>query len=152
MLVDTLEQKGYTIANLENRERVDHAILYLPGLDSLVLSALDNPSFPVDGGWLRSACVYLWDRAELKIDRRTQTLSYAWNYWSPITLFFHATICGLFFFKAMTEGHLTLAELAVLLVGCGILNGFAALPSLLEQSRLNSLFRHCGFTSDSFGD
>jgi hypothetical protein len=141
-LIKNLEAQGCELTDFEKVRSNGSLTLFMPGLDVFVFTFISIPE-----PWMTSVRACLWDRAELKFSRDDQSIQCRWIYWSPIQVFIHAAIWGIFLLKIFTLSDATFYNLSILLLGCGILNALAFLLSRREQDRLNSLFLASGFVS-----
>ena len=141
-LIKNFESQGCELTDFEKVRTSESLTVFMPGLDVFVFSFISIPE-----PWMPSVRACLWDRAELKFNRDDQSIQCRWIYWSPIQVFIHTAIWGVFLLKIFTLPGATLYNLGVLLLGCGILNALAFLLSRREQDRLNSFFLASGFVS-----
>jgi hypothetical protein len=131
-LMTNLETAGCEMSSPVKTGSDDAISVFLPGLDALIPTTFKS--------------THLWDRAEFKLNRQSQSIECRWIYWSPTQVFIHTAICCLFILKVYSQPEPTRLDLGLLLLGCGVMNTLAVFLSLKEKLRLKAFFIASGFT------
>ena len=96
-LEKSLDYAGCQIRPLEAIRGRQSFLIFLPGLDRLLLKEESHPALP----WIEACAAALWDRARIEIILKDKTLLCRWVYWSPIQIIAH----GFVFVAFVTLGH-----------------------------------------------
>jgi len=135
-LMTDLEMTGCEFRFPSCVEEEETLSVYFPGLDTFLLANVSISSLT------RTA---LWDRAEFKLNRQSQSIECRWIYWSPFQTFLHTAITCLFLLKSLSLSGASAGDLGLLLLGCAIINLLAVFLSRTEESRLKAVFLASGF-------
>jgi hypothetical protein len=144
-LMTELETTGCEFGFPSRVEEEETLSVYFPGLDTFLLAGLNSTSSSAAEQWVRSARTALWDRAEFKLNRQSQSIECRWIYWSPLQTFLHTAITCLFLLKSLSLSGASAGDLGILLLGCAIINLLAVFLSRIEESRLKAVFLASGF-------
>jgi hypothetical protein len=135
-LITDFENTGCEFRFPSCLEEEETLSVYFPGLDTFLLANVGISS---------AVRTVLWDRAEFKLDRQSQSIECRWIYWSPFQTFLHTAITCLFLLKSLSLSGVSIEDLGLLLLGCAITNLLAVFWSRIEESRLKAVFLASGF-------